>query len=178
MEDAEALFLVDHDQAEILENHVPRDEPMRPDDDIDPAVAELLEDFALLGVRAEPAQHFDSHRVIEHPLPKRLKVLLREDRGGSENRDLFSLHHRFEGRANRHFGFAETDVAADQPIHRTRLFHVALGIGDGFELVGRFAKRKRMLKFNLPLGVGAKSVAALRLALGLEREHFAGVIED
>ena len=35
-----------------------------------------------------------------------------------------------------------------------------------------------MLEFDLPFRVGAKRVAALRLALGLEGEHFARVIED
>ncbi len=35
-----------------------------------------------------------------------------------------------------------------------------------------------MLKLELPFRVGTEGVAELRLALGLEREHFAGVIED
>ena len=39
---AEALLLVDHDQAEILENDVAGNEPVRADDDIDAAVAQLL----------------------------------------------------------------------------------------------------------------------------------------
>ena len=36
--DAEALLLVDDDQAEILELHVAADEPMRADDDVDLAL--------------------------------------------------------------------------------------------------------------------------------------------
>src|SRR5947207_6528779 len=35
-----------------------------------------------------------------------------------------------------------------------------------------------MLEFALPFSVRAKGMAELRLALGLDREHFAGVIED
>ena len=48
VQDAEALLLVDDDQAEILENDVAGDEPMRADDDIDAAFAQQLQDFALL----------------------------------------------------------------------------------------------------------------------------------
>ena len=70
------------------------------------------------------------------------------------------------------------DVAANQPVHRARLLHVALGRVDGFELIGRLAKRKRMLEFALPFCVGAEGVAELRFALRLDGQHLAGVIEN
>ena len=129
-------------------------------------------------VRAETAEHFDAHRIIEHALPESLEMLLRENGGRHEHRDLLAFHDRFECGANRHLGFAEADVAADQAIHRARLFHVALGRGDRLELVGRFAKRKRMFELDLPLRVGAEGVAELRFALGLHGQHFSGVVED
>ena len=44
---AEALLLVDHDQAEVLENDVAGNEPMGADDDVDAAFAQELQDFAL-----------------------------------------------------------------------------------------------------------------------------------
>ena len=50
MQNAEALLFVDHDQAEILENHVAGNEPMRADDDVDAAFAEQL--AGLCAVRA------------------------------------------------------------------------------------------------------------------------------
>ena len=78
MQDAEALLLVDHDQAEILENDIAGNEPMRADDDIDAALAQCFEHLALFRVRAEPAEHFDSHRIIEHALAKRFEMLLRQ----------------------------------------------------------------------------------------------------
>ncbi len=130
VQDAEALLFVDHDQAEILENDVARDETMGADDDVDAAVAELFQHLALLGMGAEAAQHFDPHRVVEHALTERLKVLLREDGRGGEDRDLFAFHDGLEGGANRHLRFAEPDIAADEAIHRARLFHVAFGLGD------------------------------------------------
>ncbi len=178
MQHAEALLFVDHDQAEIFENNVAGNEPVRADDDIDAAVAQLLEDFALFRVRTETAQHFDPHRIIEHALAEGFEMLLREDGRGREDGDLLAFHHRLESGADRHLGFAETDVAADQAIHRTRRFHVVLRLGDGFELVGRFAKRKGMFELELPFRVGAESMTGLGFAFRLEGEHFAGVIEN
>ena len=99
-----------------------------------------------------------SHRVIEHPLAKGLEVLLREHGRGREHGDLFAFHHRLERGADRDLGFAEADVAADQAIHRARFLHVALRLGDRFQLIGRFAKGKGMLEFELPFRVGAKGV--------------------
>src|SRR5439155_26855338 len=43
---------------------------------------------------------------------------------------------------------------------------------------GRFSKRKGMLEFALPLCVRTERVAGNRFALGLDCEHFAGVIEN
>ena len=44
--DAEALLLVDDDQAEVLELHVGADQAMRADDDVDAACGQALEDRA------------------------------------------------------------------------------------------------------------------------------------
>ena len=105
-------------------------------------------------------------------------MLLREHRRRGEDRDLFAFHHRLKCGANRHLGFAESDVAADQAIHRARFLHVALRFRDRLPLIGRFAERERMLELELPFGVGSEGMAALGLALGLQREHFARVIEN
>ena len=56
---AEALLFIDDDQAEVFEDDVAGNEAMRADDDVDAAVAQQLEHFALLGLRAETAEHFD-----------------------------------------------------------------------------------------------------------------------
>ena len=71
-------------------------------------------------VGAEAAEHFDADRVVEHPLAKGFEMLLREHGRRREDGDLFAFHDRLEGGANRDLGFAETDIAADQPIHRAR----------------------------------------------------------
>ena len=105
-------------------------------------------------------------------------MLLREHGGGREDGDLFAFHNCLEGGANRDLGLAKPDIAANQPIHGARLLHVALGGVDGFELIGRLAKRKRVFEFALPFCVGTEGVAELRFTLRLHREHLARVIED
>jgi hypothetical protein len=45
-------------------------------------------------------------------------VLAREQRGRRDHRDLLSGHRRDEGGAQRDLGLAETDVAADEAVHR------------------------------------------------------------
>ena len=60
--DAEALLLVDDQQAEIAELHVLRQQPMRADEDVEPAGGELLESLLDLLRRAEAADHVDAHR--------------------------------------------------------------------------------------------------------------------
>ena len=105
-------------------------------------------------------------------------MLLREHRGWRQHRNLFALHHRFERGPNRNFGLSESDIAANEPIHRTRLFHVALCRGDGFQLIGCFAIWKRVLEFHLPFCVGPKSMTGLRFALRLHGQHFSRVVED
>ena len=136
-------------------------------------------DFALFRLRAEAAEHFDPDRIIEHALPEGFEMLLRQHGRRREHRDLFAVHDRLEGGANRHLGFAETDVAADQAIHRARSFHVAAwcrrspSAGPAFRGKGKECSNSR-----LPFRVRAEGVAELRFALGLKRKHFAGVIED
>ena len=117
MQNAEALLFIDHDKSEVFENDVARDEPMRPDNDIDTALAKELQHLLLLPLRAESAKHFDSHRIIEHPLSKDFEVLLSQNGGGGKDRDLFALHDRFKCRANCDFGFTEADVATNEAIH-------------------------------------------------------------
>ena len=48
--------------------------------------------------------------------------------------------HGDKGGAQRHFGLAETDIAAYQPIHRRRRFQIGDDFGDGALLVGGFFK--------------------------------------
>ena len=115
---------------------------MGANDDVHTALTQQLQHFFLFGVRAKTAEHFDPHRIIEHALPEYFEMLLCENSGWREHGHLLSVHHCLERSAHCDFRFAETNVAADQAIHRPRPFHVDLGIYDCLQLIRRFAKRK------------------------------------
>jgi hypothetical protein len=78
-------------------------------------------------------------------------MLLGQQRGRAQDRDLLAVGHGDEGGAHGDLGLAEADVAADQAIHRLAGFHVldhgidrgllvgrlleAEAIGEGFQVV-------------------------------------------
>ena len=69
-------------------------------------------------------------------------MLLGENGGRREERDLFAVHNRFERSANRDLGLAKTDIAANQAVHRLRALHVNLRVDDRFQLIRRLAERE------------------------------------
>ena len=171
MGDAEALLLVDDQQAEVAELHVLREQAVRADDDVDLAGGEIFERRLLFRLGAEAADHVDADRERREPVLQGLEVLEREHRGRGEDRDLLAVHHRLEGGAHRHFGLAVADVAAQQPVHRRRRLHVALDVGDRGALIRREIPLERVLELLLPVSVGAEGVARHRLARGVELEQ-------
>ena len=69
-------------------------------------------------------------------------VLLGEQGGGHQNRHLLAVLHGDERGAHRHFGFAEPDVAADEPVHRLGARQIGDGLFDGAALIGRDVERE------------------------------------
>ena len=141
---------------------------MGADDHVDRAGGHLRDDRLLLLLGEEPAQHLDPHRVAREPLPERLTVLVRQQGRGREHDDLLAVLHRLERRPHRDLGLAVPDVAADQPVHRHRLLHVGLHVGDGLELVGRLLVREGVLHLALPRRVGREREAGRGEALTVE----------
>ncbi len=88
--DPEPLLLVDDDEAEVLEPHVLRQEPVRPDHEVDRPVREPGERPLLLRRADEPRQQPDLDRERREPLRERLVVLRREDGRRDEDRDLLA----------------------------------------------------------------------------------------
>ena len=124
--DAEALLLVDDDQAELLEPGRRLQQPVRADDDVGRAVGRPCSSVSLgLLRRLEPGQLPDLDRELAHPLGERVEVLLGEQRRRHQHGHLLAVLHRLERRPHRDLGLAVADVAADQPVHRDRLLHVA-----------------------------------------------------
>ncbi|MNM79225.1 hypothetical protein D3C81_911520 [compost metagenome] len=132
---AEAVFLVDDDQAQALELHVVGEQLVRADDDVDAAFVDLLDGRVDLLPGLETRQFNDAHRPFGEAVGQRLEVLLGQQRGRREHGHLLAAEHGHEGGAQGHFGLAETYVAADQPVHRLARGHVRDHGGDGGGLI-------------------------------------------
>src|SRR5581483_4687405 len=98
--DAEALLLVDDDEPEVVERDVLREEPVRPDQDVEVPLLRARDRAALLALRAEARDDVDLDRVVAHALLERLRVLHGEDRRRDEDGDLLARARRLEGRAH------------------------------------------------------------------------------
>ncbi len=116
--DAEMLLFVDDDQPEILEFDVLAEERMRADDNIDAAFGDPLLHFGKFIRRDEPRGLRELQRIAAQPVAEGFHVLARQQCGRHHHRDLLAVHRGDECRAQRHFGLAEADIAADEPIHR------------------------------------------------------------
>ena len=95
---------------------------------------------------------------------ERLQVLVGQQRRRHQHRDLLAVLHRLERRPHRDLGLAVADVAADHPVHRDRLLHVGLDLGDGGQLVDGLGEPERVLHLGLPRGVRPERVTRRRPA--------------
>ena len=95
------------------------------------ALLQSRQDCTVLGRRAEARQHLDADRIAFEAGLEGLEVLLREHRRRHEDGHLLAREHGEEGRAHRHLGLAEADVAAHQPVHRPPAPQVGEHVVDG-----------------------------------------------
>ncbi len=123
---AEALLLVEDDEAEVLRDDVARQEPVRADEDVDLPLGEVGERLLLLRGRPQARDHLHADGEFPEALAEGVPVLLREDGGRHEHQGLLAVHRGGEGGADRDLGLAEADVAADEPVHRVRRLEVGL----------------------------------------------------
>ena len=151
---------------------------MRSDDDVHAAGLGIGDDRLLLLRINEAAEHSDIDGKGCEALFEGFEVLVAQDCRRGEHRDLFAVCNRFERGPHRHFRLSVTDIAADQPVHGNRVFHVAFDIRDGCQLIRRFVVLKGFLEFLLPLGVRRKRVAIRQLAMRVKLQQFLGHIAD
>ncbi len=151
---AEAVFLVDDDQPQLRKDDIVAQQAMRPDHDVDRSLGDLGEDGRLFLRRLEARDDGDADGKVGESFGEGAEMLLGEDRGGDEHRDLSPALDRLERRANGDLGLAVAHVADEEAIHGARLLHVALHVGRRLALVGRVLEEEGALDLPLPRGVG------------------------
>ncbi len=166
--DAEALLLVDDDEAQIRERDVFLQQAMGADDDVDFALGQCAHGLALIFLALEARKLFDEQRETGKASAQRAVMLVRQQRRGDQDGDLLFVRHRLEGRADRDFRFAVADVAAYNAIHGARALHVGLRFLDRFALVGRFFVGERFFQLCLPRRIGRERMAFGELALRVQ----------
>ena len=176
--DPEALLLVDHQQTEVLPPHVGRQQPVGADHDVELALGEPADRLELLGAALEPRQLADVERERREPLGHGAEVLLDQHRGRCEHAGLLAALHGAVDRAQRDLGLAVADVAAHQPVHRTRRLHVGEHRLDRGGLVGGLVERERRLELAEAVVGGREAMAGQGGALGVELEQLLGERAD
>ena len=174
--DAEALFLVNHHEAQVFNGHVLGDEAMRADDDVHGPGLKPFQRGADVRRAAEAAEHFNPHGVFAHALLEGAEVLFRKHGGGHQHGHLAASRHAFEGGADGHLRLAEAHVPADQAVHGAGGFHVRLRLGDGAELVLGLPEGEGAFKLPHPFAVRRVAVALSGLAFRLHVEELGGVV--
>ena len=96
---AETLFLVDDQQAEILELHGFGEHHVGADEHIRPSAAQIPHHLPMFGVCLETAEHFHLHREAGEPFAEILVMLGSQYGGRNQESDLLSVHDGLEHRA-------------------------------------------------------------------------------
>ena len=125
LQHAEAMLLVDHDQAERVEVDRPLHERVRADDQMDVAGRQPRQQHRAGAAPAVvPVSSSTRKRDFSSSLREAQEMLLRQNLGRRHERHLQAVLHRDERRQQRHDRLARADVALQQPVHRLRPLHV------------------------------------------------------
>ena len=164
---AKAVFLVDDDQAEVVESDVLLQDPVGADDDVHRAGFGRIDDLHLLLMGAETAQHLHLDGIGGEPFGEGGVMLLRQDRSGDQDGNLHTLVDGLERRTKGDLGLAVAHVAANQAVHGLGGLHVGFHFVRSTELVGSFHVGERVLEVALPRRIGVEPVAGHGFAGGV-----------
>ena len=146
--------------------------------DIDGAVGKLFNDLFGFSRGTKPRKHPHLNWEACHAFSKRVIVLLCQQRGRHQYRDLFSILHRFESSTHRNLGFAIANVADDDAVHRDRRFHIRFHCFDGQHLVFGFDEREVIFHLRLPRRIRGKRISRRGLALRIKLHQLASDFAD
>ena len=174
----EALFLVNDDQAQVLEHNAVRENPVGANHHVHRAGCNFFGNLAGFFRLLEAGEHANLHGEAREAFAKRLVVLLCEQGRGYEHGNLFAVLYRLECGTYGDLGFAESHVTGDEAIHGDFSLHVFLHLVDGGELVGSLVVGEGFFQLSLPGSVCRKGVTARCLASRIEFHQVCGDFLD
>src|SRR6266851_4340064 len=124
LEDAEAMLLVNGDEAEAGEGDVVFDEGVGTDDELGFAGADALEDGGFLRSFQAADEQLDAIAGFGEDAPRGKKMLDGENFRGGHESGLRAVFDGDYGGLESDDGFAAADVALEETIHRGGLFQV------------------------------------------------------
>ncbi len=132
---AEAVLLVDDEQAQVLEARMGVQQAVRGDDDVDAAGLKAGQRRGGLARVAEARKPLHAHRQVGEAVAEVAQVLLHQKRRGRKHRHLLAgLGGSVRG-AHGDLGLAEADIAAHDAVHRALAGKIGEHGADGLRLV-------------------------------------------
>ncbi len=114
----EMLLLVNDDETQVFEFDAFAEQRVGADDDVDTAVRQPLLDLIELLGGHQPRSLRNVDREAAETFGEVLEMLPRQQRCRHDHCDLLAIKRHCKRCTQRHLSLAETDVAADQAIHR------------------------------------------------------------
>ena len=105
-------------------------------------------------------------------------MLKRQHRRRRQHRHLLRIRNRLERRAHRYFRFPVSNVAAQQPVHRQRRFHVPLHILNGAMLISGLLELKCIVEFALTIRLRWKRVPHRRFSFCVNARSWSAISVD
>src|SRR5882724_9708676 len=178
LEDAEAVLLVNGDEAEAGEGDVVFDERMGADDELGFAGADALEDGGFFGGFQAADEEVDAIASFGEDAARGKKMLDGKNFGGGHEGRLSAVFDGDNRGLQRDDGFAAADVTLEEAVHRGGLFEVGGDFGEDAFLRGGGLEREDAYQ-SLADGVFAKAEGdGVFLASGLAIESEAELIEE
>ena len=173
---AEALLLVHHQQAQVLEFYVLVEQPVGADEQVHRPVGHPLQGLFHLGRGAEAGDRLNFHRIVGKPPLGGEIVLAGQYRGGHQNGRLLAVQHALHDGPEGHLRLAVAHVAAQQAVHGPGLLHVVLDLRNAAQLVVGLRVLELLLEFPHPGGVGGEGETGQPLPLGIELDEPLGQV--
>ena len=103
-------------------------------------------------------------------------MLLRKHRCRDQDCRLLAVQDTFHDRPQRNLRLAEANVAAEEPLHRSRRLHIVLDLRNRPQLIVRLRVLKALFKLLLPRRIRRKRKAGPSFPLGVELDEPRGQV--